>query len=199
MGRVVSPSKSEIRSLRTPLQPGEQRVLDIFEKCLSDDWEIYTQPHLNGCRPDFVLLNPNIGMAVFEVKDWDLNAMEYSIRVDNKNGPELVAKKDGRTFKLQNPLKQLRRYRREIHALYCPRLNSRGGFATITAGLIFPFSPLAELEKLLSPLKGQDALFPQYSPISGAESIGAEDIKQIFPESKRRSSSYMREELAIGL
>jgi hypothetical protein len=42
------------------------------------DWEIYVQPHLNGLRPDFVLLNPRIGIAVFEVKDWDLSAMGYS-------------------------------------------------------------------------------------------------------------------------
>jgi len=44
---------------------------------LPPSWEIYLQPHLNGLRADFVLRHPRNGVAVFEVKDWDLDAMDY--------------------------------------------------------------------------------------------------------------------------
>ena len=33
--------------------------------------------NLNGLRPDIVPLHPGVGVAVFEVKDWDLGAMQY--------------------------------------------------------------------------------------------------------------------------
>tara|TARA_R110001606_G_C15179796_1_gene629186 strand:- start:19 stop:225 length:207 start_codon:yes stop_codon:yes gene_type:complete len=56
---------------------GEQQVFRLFHEHLPKEWEIYLQPHLNGLRPDFVLLNPNVGIAVFEVKDWNLGAMRY--------------------------------------------------------------------------------------------------------------------------
>ena len=140
MGRIVSPIKSELSKLRTPLQPGETKVLDLFEQRLSDDWEIYVQPHLNGCRPDFVLLNPGVGIAVFEVKDWDLDAMEYRVRSDAQGRRKLIARKDGKAFPVRDPLRQVQGYKREIFELYCPRLAQRAGLAIITAGVIFPFA-----------------------------------------------------------
>ena len=54
-------------------------MLDFFDRYLPDGWEIYIQPHLNGVRPDFVLLHPNVGIAVFEIKDWNLDAMPYFV------------------------------------------------------------------------------------------------------------------------
>jgi hypothetical protein len=69
VGRVVSPQLTEIDHIRSPLTEGEKKVLDLFIKCLSDDWEIYTQPLPNGCSPYFVLMHPRAGVAVIEVKD----------------------------------------------------------------------------------------------------------------------------------
>jgi hypothetical protein len=196
MGRIVSPSKSEIPNLRTPLQPGEQMVLDLFEATLSDDWEIYTQPHLNGCRPDFVLLNPNVGIAVFEVKDWKFDAMGYRAQTGVDGRSKLIASKDGKTFQVTNPLKQVQRYKREIYNLYCPRLAEKAGFATITAGVIFPYASADQLNELLPPLSESVNLFPQYDPISGAEAVQSGDIARIFPESNRLSSNYMSDDFA---
>ena len=139
--RIVSPHPGELSKLRQPLTRGERAVLDLFARKLDPEWEIYVQPHLNGLRPDFVLLNPNVGIGVFEVKDWDLSAMAYWNERHHAGGAILRANHDGRAFDVwPNPVLQLRRYREEIHQLYCPRLNERNGFAVITAGLIFPFA-----------------------------------------------------------
>jgi hypothetical protein len=66
MPRRVSPPLAEIDAQCTPLTTGEHRLLDIFCEQLPESWETYVQPHLNGLRPDFVLLHPNVGVAVFE-------------------------------------------------------------------------------------------------------------------------------------
>jgi hypothetical protein len=80
MTRLICPPRELLGELRTPLTAGESRVLDFFDQLLPEGWEIYVQPHLNGLRPDFVLLHPVSGIAVFEVKDWDLDAMPFAIR-----------------------------------------------------------------------------------------------------------------------
>ena len=76
MVRVISPPPSQLDSLPTPLTEGERQVLRLFDNALPESWEIYVQPFLNGLRPDFVLLNPAVGIAVFEVKDWSIGAYE---------------------------------------------------------------------------------------------------------------------------
>ena len=135
MIRFVSPPLDQLDKLRQPLTPGERMVVDLFHAELPEDWEIYIQPHLNGLRPDIVLLNPKVGIAVFEVKDWNLGAMEYRVKERAHKCPVLLARKDGKRFSLQsqNPVEKIFRYKQEIHDLYCPRLNARAGFATITA------------------------------------------------------------------
>ena len=77
MARVIAPPREQHNKLLTPLTDGERRVIDLFDAKLQPGWEIYVQPHLNGLRPDIVLLHPGAGVAVFEVKDWDLGAMQY--------------------------------------------------------------------------------------------------------------------------
>ncbi len=74
MPRKVSPPVSEHHRLRDPLTDGEKMVFEFFDTHLDEAWEIYIQPHMNGLRPDFVLLNPNVGIAVFEVKDWSMRS-----------------------------------------------------------------------------------------------------------------------------
>ncbi|MBP7241679.1 AAA family ATPase [Amaricoccus sp.] len=205
--RIVHPPLDEITRLRQPLTAGERAVLDLFIRKLPPDWEIYVQPHLNGLRPDFVLLNPKVGIGVFEVKDWDFNAMSY--RNDFPQGadgrtkrPTLRASRDGKAFDvLPNPIQQLRRYKEEIHHLYCPRLEEKNGFAVITAGLIFPFASRDNVAALVAPHQTWEERekYPRYSPISGREAISSGCVEEIFPENARQSSRYMTPDHADDL
>ena len=93
--RFVSPPVKDLLSLRQPLTPGEIKVFKLFNNYLGPQWEIYIQPYFNGLRPDFVLLNPNVGVAVFEVKDWDLSVIRYG--VDKREGKARVISRWGKT------------------------------------------------------------------------------------------------------
>lgn len=175
-------------------------VFDLFNDNLAPEWEIYLQPHLNGLRPDFVLLNPNVGIAVFEVKDWNLDAMRYWAEDRPGRAPELWADDGEKRFSIQgqNPVEKINRYKQEIHDLYCPRLDGKAGFAAITAGVIFPFARQADVDELLAPcLEYRGMLdWPQYNPVSGIEAIANDRIDLVFPESRRSSSRYMSREQA---
>lgn len=203
MTRIIEPPLEDHRTLRQPLTKGESIVLDFFNKRLPPEWEIYVQPHLNGLRPDFVLLNPNVGIAVFEVKDWNLDAMEYYRERDNF-GYEVLCANDGeRRFSVQNknPATQVNRYRNEISQLYCPRLSSKGGFAAVTAGVIFPFADSKRVRSLLEPFLqlGENEKYKAYQPISGIRELGDGDLYAVFPESSREDSKFMTPALADDL
>ena len=203
MQRFVSPPINQIDKLRQPLTKGERIVFDFFHAHLPCEWEIYIQPHLNGLRPDFVLLHPRVGIAVFEVKDWDLDLMEYWVERRQGKPPILLAQKDDKRFSRQkdNPVEKIYIYKQELHELYCPRLNQNAGFAVITAGIIFPFAQEKKLSDLFSECRHYRGMtqFPQYYPLSGTESIKSGNIKKVFPESLRESSKYMDDILAKDL
>jgi hypothetical protein len=105
--RLIDPPLDEIRKLPTPLTTGEQMVLEYFSQHLGQSWEIYVQPHLNGYRPDFVLLNPKVGAAIIEVKDWDLDAIDYEYKRQNKHNSHnednlvLYGRRNGKDINLQ--------------------------------------------------------------------------------------------------
>lgn len=185
--RIIDPPKDQWDQLPTPLTPGENKVYNLFDAGLPLEWEVYIQPHLNGLRPNLVLLNPFAGVAVFEIIDWDLNALEDSI-------------KHNQTTK--NPINQIRLYEDEIFNLYCPRLDDRYGKSVITAGLIFTQICQAKVNRLLNPLRFDNMeTYPDQYPFSGLDTAG--NIDALFPEYKKwgraNRSRVMSEDTANDL
>ncbi len=203
MNRIVSPPRNELHKLRQELEPGEWKVFEFFDAHLDPEWEIYIQPHMNGLRPDFVLLNPNVGMAVFEVKDWDLDAVNYSVKSRDGKAPILLGQRDGKIFSKQNdnPVEKVYRYKQELFALYCPRLQRGNGYAAITAGVIFPYADDRQVQMIFRDslrFRGMDQ-FPRYNPVSGQHALASGNLNAVFPEGSRKSSKYMSHELADDL
>ena len=205
MARVIEPPREQHDKLLTPLTKGERKVIDLFDKRLDPQWEIYIQPHLNGLRPDIVLLHPHVGIAVFEIKDWDLKAMDYYAE-RHSDGQLILMARDakGTTFSLQpeNPINKILLYKRELLELYCPRLNGRVGAAAITAGLIFPRASRLDVERVFGPFRNaHDGMcqYPQYYPMAGSEDVMVGNLDVIFPEHRRRVSLLMNEDIAKDL
>jgi len=175
---------------------------------LSENWEIYIQPHLNGLRPDFVLVNPNVGIAVYEVKDWDLNAMPYRVEYKEEK-PQLWATNNrGIDFQVtDNPVDKIIQYRDQIINLYSPTIgqNCDAGntdyLAVITAGVIFTNANTDRVEQLLNPLyKKRDIIAKKYLPLVGIDTLqGIDGIGKVFPSSKWARSRYMIPEIAHSL
>lgn len=203
MARTISPPRSELNTLRQPLEEGEWRVLEFFDAYLPERWEIYVQPHLNGLRPDFVVLHPEVGIAVFEVKNWDLDTVERWVEARPNKAPILKGRKDGTTFSIQsdNPVEKVFRYKQEIQDLYCPRIDQRSGLAIVTAGIIFPSADDERVSQLLWPCRKYRKMeeWFQYNPISGKKALELGDLSRVFPEAKRTRSKFMTPDLATDL
>ena len=192
---IIDPPKKQWDLLPQQLTPGEYEVFELFDVKLPPEWEMYVQPHLNGLRPDLVLLNPYAGIAVYEIKDWNLTSIQYSIQSNQIS---------------RNPLKKIKLYEEQLLELYCPRLNDRFGRAAkqaITAGLIFTQVPHVLVENLLIPFRAHHYpkmdKYQQYYPLVGMESLVESDLDTLFPQCKnwgrQNPSSIMSEDIADDL
>ncbi|WPL18968.1 helicase [Thiorhodovibrio winogradskyi] len=201
MIRVTSPPLVELSKLNPPLSAGERLVIDFFNRHLSPEWEFYIKPHLNGLRPDIVLLRPQAGIAIFEIRDFDLDSNPDALETGDTyltGNPNTV-----QTSKRRNPVHELHLIKTELANLYCPRLAGNKSISVISAGAIFPFSSHGAVQQILGPTLDRygmraEAAMPYY-PISGKEPLAANDVKFVFPEAYRSRSMYMSPETAQDL
>lgn len=94
--QVASRTRNELKGLK-----GEIEVGDLLARYLPDDTYIIAQPTIGRSQPDFLVISPQYGFRLIEVKNWSLN----NIKGIQTNGTfEILSKTD-------NPLQQVR-----IHA-----------------------------------------------------------------------------------
>lgn len=79
-GRIY-PSWDVIKNFHDSLTEGEERLALFLDENLPKSWKIFVQPYLNGSRPDIVVLNPKVGVMVYEVNDYKLSTYNWK----NKN------------------------------------------------------------------------------------------------------------------
>lgn len=72
--------------------PQGERDLARTLKRLPEDWIVYHEPDIQGRRPDFVILAPDLGVFVIEVKDWKMSTV-HSL------DPQHVERRPSRTLR----------------------------------------------------------------------------------------------------
>jgi len=84
---------------------GERLLFETLKKHLPGEYIVYYEPEIRGRRPDFVIIGPDLGLLVLEVKDYtkstlhQVNRDEWTLR--NTAGELVTAR---------SPLKQARDY-----------------------------------------------------------------------------------------
>lgn len=206
MARYMSPNWEEINRLRTPLNEGERQVLELLDRELDEGWEIYTQPPMNGLRPDFVAMHPERGICIIEVKDWDLETMRYRAERTNKGYQLRATNAQGVHFNQENPVLKLLDYEKRFRELYCPSLGALcqekdGAFAVINSCLVDPKASGAKLRELFRPWLAQiNEKARRYFKVCGGESLREGGLANLLPwAASRRKSDFMNEQIASEL
>lgn len=100
--------------IRDRIRGGEKRVFEALARQLEDDYTVWHNvPILGSSRePDFVILHPQRGLLILEVKDWKLANIRDAnpMRVDLQTERGLIGK--------VHPLSQARHYAQEVHRLF---------------------------------------------------------------------------------
>ena len=107
MKNRMYPTWDIIDNFHNPLTEGENKLAHFLDDTLPEEWMIFVEPYLNGSRPDIVILNPQVGVMIYEVKDWDLrhyNFKDEQLFVSDSRGSHLI----------KDPVKQVNHYKMKI-------------------------------------------------------------------------------------
>lgn len=204
MPRVCSPPISELDRLRSPLTPGERRVFDWLDAELHPGWAIYIQPHLNGLRPDFVLLHPEGGIIILEVKDWNLASGNYRTRADSSGRVRLEFHSDAgwKSKHADDPVNRLVAYRDQV-ACCCEDLEGRFARRVIACAVVMTNASRRAALTLFGPLL--EAQFPQLDrypmncSVLGTEDLSAGTLSSALRPALRTKETGMSEAIASQL
>jgi hypothetical protein len=155
----------------------------FFIEHLDPPWELYVQPRLNTIQPDVVVIHPQLGVGVYEVKDWRPGAREFrpaSDRLWAKN-PDT-----GVWYVSDNPVDQVNHYRGALLDTYSTIEAHYGAQApkVVTAGAIMTNYTSEEARRLLRryvPSDDRQSGAAQYFRIVGGDAVEAGDLRALLP------------------
>ncbi len=181
----VHPSWSQILREGVNLGPGIGFLARFLDEHLPPEWEIYPQPYLNGDRPDLVLLNPDVGVMIYEIKNWDLSAFY-------REGRTVLLRGHGDDYGVLNPLAQVARHRENILGQYLPLVGEivdgdHRAFGVIKAGVYFHGSKGTEARQLLRVPENRDPR-QKADVVIGSDDLLPENLDLIVPDVWRHDS-----------
>jgi hypothetical protein len=111
---IIYPKYETIKELRTLPTEGELKMIDFLTENLSDEYEIFFQPYLNGDCPDIILMRKYGGILIIEVKDWRLESyhLDYRKRWFVSHNNALI----------KSPISQVLKYKENIYDLHIQNL-----------------------------------------------------------------------------
>lgn len=198
----IHPTWEEISAFKTSLNTGELHLVKFLDENLPGQWEIYVQPYLNGDRPDIVILNPKVGVQIFEVKDWQLRNY-YSTETDFSDRRSGQTKKQKNYYvrnakgeqPIANPVNQVERYRQNLINFYLPQIgdsvdDSPRKLAPFKVALYFHNATTEDAQEFVHIPEKQCIVFG-YSSL-----LNRSYLKDIIPDVFRETSMSMTDDWA---
>ena len=93
-----------LASLDSRVMPGERKVFVALRDHLPEDYLVYYDIPVDGRFPDFIIVGPDLGLVVLEVKDWRLKSI-LEVRAD-----QIRLRQAEGELKVLNPVRQVRDY-----------------------------------------------------------------------------------------
>jgi hypothetical protein len=90
-------------TIRSSATTGERLFFRTLKTFLPDDYIVYYEPDIQGRRPDFVIIGPDLGIVVIEVKDYTKNTL-LQINHDEWH----IVTTSGDQAVIKSPMKQAR-------------------------------------------------------------------------------------------
>ena len=186
MSAQIVPSWEEISRFPEPLTEGERTLVLYLENALPDGWTVYLQPFLNGSRPDLVLFHPQVGVMIYEVKDWHLARYQVGEAPDGRPCFQVRGPADA-PLAVRSPLGQVEYYRRKLIEQLLPALGEQvdrdpGVLSVVKVGLYFHQATTEEARALLA------AVPHSRVTVVGHDALGAGALTTVVPDARSSSS-----------
>lgn len=199
MENRLYPTWQQLNEQNNPLTDGERALILYLDRYLPKDpiwkqeqglknyngWLIFAQPFLNGTRPDVIIFNPNVGLVIYEVKDWNLD--NYHFKKDLG-----LTVTDGRgTYSVKSPINQVNHYKEILIGQLVPNIGesidrNEKNFGLIKTGVYFHKARTNVCrEKLGTKIKNF-----KYFPFFGFDDLVENKLNEIVPDVKYSKSSF---------
>lgn len=208
MENRLYPTWQQLEEQNNPLTAGERALLKYLDNYLPKDiqwkngdklenykgWLIFAQPFLNGTRPDIIIFNPQVGLVIYEVKDWNLDNYEW------KKGEGLFVN-DGRgSYPVKSPIDQVEHYKEKLIGQLVPSIGeaidqNEKNFGLIKTGVYFH---KAKTEVCQNKLGTKIKNF-KYFPFFGFDCLVENRLKEIVPDVGITSSNYWNRKWNIDI
>jgi len=202
----IIPSWKQIEEFKQPLTEGERCLLEFLDNNLIKDdlfidgdltkyngWLIFVQPFLNGSRPDIIILNPNIGAQIFEVKDWNLSNYSFEIKkgCDSNNHKVFCFSDSAGIYPIKSPTKQVTYYKEKIVSQLIPQMGENIDKNIKTYGLIKTaiYFHKSTTEQAVNLFRDEIKDFLK-CPVIGRDMLLAKNIDKIVPDYYIKKSVY---------
>ncbi len=190
-------------TIRTSSTAGERQLFQTLKTYLPDDYIVYYEPEIHGKRPDFVIIGPDLGLVVLEVKDYtkntlfQLNADEWTIV--NTAGEQVTVKSPhlqarDNAFHIVNALKKDRSLV-QLEGKYQFQLKFPYGFGSVYTRLYQKDFIQHDLYSIVSPdlCLTRDEIDPDHDAFSEENLI--EKIMNMFVVPYRLREPLTKEEI----
>ena len=160
------PALKYIKTLKQKPTEGEYHALEVL-KNLSDEYEVYYQPYINGYNPDIIIVRKDYGALILEVKDWSLGYYH----VDENDNWSL--KTD--STRIKSPLKQVKAYKNDLYNLSIPsmlheKIKDIKSYGIVQVAVYFHHETLSSIRE-----KGINK--DEYCPVFGKDDFNVESLK----------------------
>jgi hypothetical protein len=93
-----------LASVDSRVTPGERKVFVALRDHLPEDYLVYYDIAVDGRHPDFIIVGPDLGLVVLEVKDWRLKSI-LEVTADRVRLRQATGE-----LEVFNPVRQVRNY-----------------------------------------------------------------------------------------
>ncbi|OFX27976.1 MAG: hypothetical protein A2033_18375 [Bacteroidetes bacterium GWA2_31_9] len=193
------PTWEQLETQHNPLTVGERSLLQFLDNYLPKDnnwkkgqeledyngWLIFAQPFLNGTRPDIIIFNPQVGIVIYEVKDWNLDNYEWV------KGDGLYVSDGKGSYPVKSPIDQVDHYKEKLIGQLVPKIGeiidkNEKNYGLIKTGVYFHKAKTKECQEKLG-AKIKDF---KYFPFFGNDCLIQNRIKEIVPDINITKSKF---------
>ena len=115
---------------------GERKVFALLQQ-LPDDVVVYYEPVVANRYPDFIVIIPNVGLLIVEVKSW------YPNTIVQANNLDVTLQVRGQSEKTKHPIRQARDYQFALMDVARRRPETAALLETLVPTQASSFSPSA--------------------------------------------------------
>lgn len=155
---------------------GERRTFALLEK-LPDDCICYYEPVIGERYPDFVVILPELGVLIIEVKGW------YRSQLERADTRDVVVRQDGVSKVHKHPVRQARDYKFDLMkacqaSRHARHLMHRGG--THEGRFVFPFGHMALMSNITRDQVKQGDLEVAQGVFSGGKIVMRDEMDALL-------------------